>query len=349
MLTAQDLLRDVNAALKDTVVKLGSDPSLTVHYLPTGVLAFDHLLQGGLPRGRMAEVFGNFSTLKSYLGLCAIARTQQDGGLCALIDTEHSFDPEWAASIGVRTGELIVQHPATGELAIDTAEALIRAGIDLVVFDSVAATLPQAEHAKRLHDEQVQPARLAALMSVACRKLTSANSRTAVLWINQTRMNVGITFGNPETTPGGKALPFYASVRVSMRKAGAVTTDERHYDGTKYVTVKKTIGQKIRATVEKSKLNTPYREVHFTFDLTAGRVDEEEFLMNRGIEAGLVTNAGRFWTLAGVRKGSRADFKTWLASSPPERAQLEDLVRQPVLSAAAPPTNGRVKARKGVS
>ena len=145
MTTAQDLMREVNAALKKPVVKMGSDPYFTVGSLPTGVLPVDLLLKGGVPTGRLTELFGDFSTLKSYIALSCIARTQAAGGVCALVDTEHAFDPEWATSIGVNVDDLIIQHPPTGEEAVNVTEALIRAGVTLVTWDSVAAMLPKAE------------------------------------------------------------------------------------------------------------------------------------------------------------------------------------------------------------
>ncbi len=207
---AQELLDQINATLKGPVLKMGSDKTLLVEYWPTGILPMDMLLQGGIPKGRFVEIVGDYSTLKSYIGLKAIATTQASGGVCALIDTEHSYDPTWAAALGIDTKALIVQQPETGELAMDTAEALIRGECDLIVFDSIAATLPQTERNKRLHEESVQPARQAQLMSLAMRKLTAANSKTAMVWINQTRLNVGVTFGNPESLPGGRAMPYYA-------------------------------------------------------------------------------------------------------------------------------------------
>ena len=208
---AVELAASVNAAMgKDSVI-MGNDPYLTVTYLPTEIEPMDDLLQGGLPFGRFVEIFGDYSTLKSYVGYKAIASAQKKGMLAALIDTEHSFDPKWAEDIGVNTKELIYRQPENGEKAIDLAEVLIRGGVDIIVFDSVAAALPKSEQQLMLGgDKNVQPARLAQLMSLAMRKLTAANKKTTVLWINQTRVNVGVMFGTNETVPGGKALPFYA-------------------------------------------------------------------------------------------------------------------------------------------
>ncbi len=153
MSTAHELMAEINKALGAGTVRLGSDESLVVRHLPTGVLPIDHLLDGGIPRGRFTEIFGAYSTLKSYIALSCIAQTQKAGGVCAIVDTEHAYDPEWAEGLGVRTDDLIYQAPETGEEAIDVSEVLIRNGVDLIVWDSVAATLPQAEGNKRMSKE----------------------------------------------------------------------------------------------------------------------------------------------------------------------------------------------------
>ena len=208
---AKELAAAVNAALGKNAVIMGSDPYLEVTFLPTEVDPIDDLFFGGLPFGRFVEIFGDYSTLKSYVGYKAIASAQKRGLLAALIDTEHAFDPKWAEDIGVNLKELIYKQPETGEKGIDLAEVLIRGGVDIIVFDSVAAALPKSEQVIMLGgDKNIQPARLAQLMSLAMRKLTAANKKTTVLWINQTRVNVGVMFGTNETVPGGKALPFYA-------------------------------------------------------------------------------------------------------------------------------------------
>jgi recombination protein RecA len=294
----QELMNAINKSIPGAV-RLGSDSSIVTENLSTGVLPIDYLLRGGLPRNRMVEIYGDFSTLKSYVGLCAIATTQRAGGTCALVDTEHAYDPSWAQQLGVDITALILQQPPNGETAVDTAELLIRSGIDLLVFDSVAATLPRAEQEIKISgDKSVQPARLAALMSLALRKLTAANSRTAVLWINQTREAIGVTYGNPERVPGGKALPFYASARISLRKAGRRTTDVSVFDGQKNKTIKRTDAVTIRAFTEKSKLDKPYKECYFEFDLSRACVDDLGFLINLGLEKGIIIRkAGGIWQM----------------------------------------------------
>lgn len=328
MTTPQDLMKQINKAMGEGTVRLASDPDLQVTYLPTGILPIDVLLEGGLPRGRFTEIFGDYSTLKSYVGLCAIAETQAMGGACALVDTEHAFDPDWAISLGVDVDDLIYQTPITGELAVDVTEALIRQGVHLVVWDSVAATLPQAERDKRAHDEKLQPARLAALMSQAMRKLTAANSKTAILMINQTRINVGQMFGSNEAVPGGKALPFYASYRMALRKSTRLTRTVKVWDGDKNVNVKETYGQKIRATVEKSKLNRPHRDAYFIFNLDRGEVDEASFMVAYGLEHGLVEKDGNTWRVKGSKKGvvGAGNFQDMIEENPKTRTKLRAMI-----------------------
>lgn len=289
---AGDLARMVNSTLGAGTIVMGSDPSLVVEYLPTGVLPIDVLLEGGFPRGRFSEVYGDASTLKSYVGLGALSVAQRNGLTGVLVDTEHAFDPAWAASLGVDVGSLLLVHPATGEEAVDATEIMIREGVDLVVWDSVAATLPKAE-ANIMSQDKTQMARQAAFMSAALRKLTAANSRTALVCINQTRTNIGVMMGDPTTVPGGKALPFYASYRTSLKRVGKITHEEKVHDGEGWRTTKVQTGVKFRAFVEKSKLNRPFREVFFSWDLVSNRIDETGFLISQGIELGVIQQRGK--------------------------------------------------------
>lgn len=298
---AKALAESVNTALGKGTISMGSDPYYVVDYLKTGIEPIDDLLQGGIPYGRFVEIFGNYSTLKSYVGYKAIASCQAKGELAALIDTEHAFDPKWAKDCGVDTENLVLKQPETGEEAVDIAEVLIRGGVNLIVFDSVAAALPKSERDLMLSgDKNVQPARLAQLMSLAMRKLTAANRKTAMIWINQTRVNVGMMFGNPETVPGGKALPYYASYRIALRKAGSVTEkiDVNVWkDGrpTK-AKINQTIAVSIRATVEKSKLNAPHRDVMFNFDFRGGQIDEWLYLATQALDIGVIEyNRNQWW------------------------------------------------------
>jgi recombination protein RecA len=325
MTTAEEIAKEINEMLGSNTVIFGNDKRLKVEYIKTGVLPIDHLLSGGIPKGRFTELFGAYSTLKSYIGLSTIAQAQKSGGVCALIDTEHAYDPEWARSLGVDTDSLIYQAPDTGEEAIDTSETLIRMGVDLIVWDSVAATLPQAESNKRMSKESVQPARLAALMSLGMRKLTSANRHTAMMFINQTRMSVGVMFGDPEVVAGGKALPYYASYRVSLRKAGKVKEVLDGFDDEGHKTkINSITGIKIRATLEKSKLSAPSREAIFTFDLSKGRVDEIGYLISCGLLNKTIKHEGRSWWIDENEKQVGLEkFRGYLEANP----QMQETIK----------------------
>lgn len=322
MTTPNELRAMVNKAMGSDVLHVGSDERFKVTYIPTNVLPVDVLLNGGIPRGRFTEIFGDFSTLKSYIGLKTIAGVQQSGGIAALIDTEHAFDPEWATAIGVSVDDLILAQPETGEAGVDASEGLIRGNVDIIVFDSIAAALPQDEQTKRLHKENIQPARLAALMSAACRRLTAANSRTAMLWINQTRLNVGQTFGTPESNPGGRAMPYYASYRIRLKKVGKITKDSKVYDGQAWRNTKEQTGQKFQAALEKSKLSAPFRDVWFDWDLESGQVDEIGFLIAQGLEKGYVILNGNTWQHGRWKAVGRERFKTLVTSTPEAQKSL---------------------------
>jgi recombination protein RecA len=296
---AKELAKEINKALGAGTIKLASDESLVVTNIPTGVLPIDYLLRGGIPRGRITEFFGAYSTLKSYIAYCAISECQAEGGTCALVDTEHAFEPSWAEELGVDIDSLMYMAPESGEQAIDVSEVIIRNGLDLLVWDSVAATVPQTEGNKRLHDETIQPARLAALMSTGLRKLNAANENTAIIFINQTRLNVGQMFGDPETVPGGRSLPFYASHRIALRKAGKIREGRKVYDSEgKQANLNETLGHKVRATLEKSKLTAPTKDALFTFDLQTGGVDEVGFAITQGLIDGHIQHEGRKWWIS---------------------------------------------------
>ena len=343
MTTAHDVIANINATFKEEVLKTASDPSFVVTYLPTGVLPVDVLFGGGLPRGRFTTITGDYSTLKSYIGLRAIATTQASGGIAAIIDTEHAFDPEWAESLGVDLKTLIIKQPVSGELAIDIAEGLILSGVDLIVFDSVAAALPEAEREKRLHGEKVQPARIAQLMSVAMRKLTAANSRTAVLWINQLRMNIGVTFGNPEVATGGKALPYYSSYILSVRKAGKIVRAKKQWDGEKMVDGKEQVGQKFKAELLKSKLSKPFGDAYFTWSMEDSAIDETGYLIGACLEAGLVTQKGASWAYGTHKAQGREKFKALVDADP----ALQDTMKTAVWPTLFPaPVTPRAVRRK---
>lgn len=325
---AQAIADEVNAKMKSTAIVLGSDPALRVSFMETGVLAIDRLLGGGLPRGRMVEIYGDYSTLKSWIGLKAIAAAQKRREVCAIVDAENSFDPAWATELGVDTKSLIYLRPAHGEEAVDMTEALVREhDVALVVWDSIAATEPQDSQNKRMAGESVQPARLAALMSHGLRKINTANSNTAILFINQTRLNIGITYGSPEAIPGGKAMGFYASYRLSMKKAGLVKEDVTVFEGGKKATAKRKVAQKIRVTVEKSKLSAPHRDTMLLWNYDIGGLDEEDYLLGIGMEMGLISTNGKgSWTFGKKTIRCAAANVTTILREQPEL--LDDVRRE---------------------
>lgn len=348
---AQALANLVNGALgKETVSFASKKENLKVTYTSTGLLPFDVLLGGGIPRGRYVEIIGDYSTLKSYLGLCAIREVQKAGGVAAIIDTEHAFDPEWAESIGVDLDSLIVERPETGELALDIMEALVRGKIDFIVVDSIAATLPADEQSKRMHGEKIQPGRLAALMSQGLRKITAANESTSILWINQTRLKIGVTFGSPQSVPGGKAMPYYASLRVEVKKVGKETRNVQQYDGEKWISGKEQTGQKFRAEILKSKLSRPFRDGYFTWNLETNQIDLPSYLVAQGLELGLVNQKGNTWTYGTLKAVGREKFRTALSSSPDHLRDLENDVREhyglDLLPALQKPPQRRTATRK---
>jgi recombination protein RecA len=297
------------------------------------LLPIDVAFGGGLPRGRYVELTGSYSTLKSYIGLSAVREVQKAGGVAAIIDTEHAYDPDWAEQVGVDTNELLLwpnmkdREVHTGEEAVDVAELMIRNQVDLIVFDSIAATLPDAEAGRRLHNEAQQMARQAHLMSKAFRKLTASNSRTAVLFINQMREQVGLTFGPTEKAPGGRAAGFYASMRANIRPAGKVTQDKKIFTGDKWAPTKEVIGQTYKLILEKSKLSTPWTEIIFDWSLERNQIDLEKFLFTQGVTLGMIENRGNTWLCGNVKVVGKANFLKRLQDSPELRDQLETKVR----------------------
>jgi recombination protein RecA len=300
----QEVLDLVNQQLGAGTVKLASDDDFKILTIPTGLAPMDEIWQGGFPLGRHVMIHGDFSTLKSYIGLCLIASAQRHGKLTALLDTEKSFDSAWAKNLGVDTLNLIMppKHKMeTGEKAIDLMESLIRGGVDLIVVDSVAALLPSAEYSKSMGDAK-QLARQADMMSKAMRKLTaSMRQNTGVLWINQTRTNPNIMFGSQESVPAGRALQFYCSYIIGLYHAGKAKEDTEVWitgeDGRPVKKkIKKVVGMRIRVDVKKSKLNKPHRETNFVYDLEKGQIDDWSYLANQALDNGLLGyERGKWW------------------------------------------------------
>ena len=277
---------------KGSVMRLGSDERAPVEVIPTGSIALDVALGiGGLPRGRIIEVYGPESSGKTTVALHAIANAQRNGGIAAFIDAEHALDPEYAKALGVDTDALLVSQPDTGEQALEIADMLIRSGsIDIIVIDSVAALVPRAEIEGEMGDSHV--GLQARLMSQALRKLTGAlnNTGTTMMFINQLREKIGVFFGSPETTAGGKALKFYASVRLDIRRI------ETLKDGVDAV------GNRTRVKVVKNKMAAPFKQAEFDIIYGVG-ISREGSLIDFGVEQEIVKKSGAWYTYEGEQLG----------------------------------------------
>lgn len=316
--TQGDLIAAVNRQFGEGTLSVASSDDYVVRRWPTGVLPVDCLLDGGIPAGRMLECFGPYSTLKSYVLYRAIASVQLGGGKAALIDTEHSFDPQWGTSLGIDVDALPISRPTTAEQGIGVLEALVRQGFDLVGFDSIAAAIPR-QHQEVAPGDDTQPGALARVMSKGLARVTAANKRTSIIFINQTRQKIGVTFGSPTTTSGGLAMGFYAAYRVAFTRIGKITEDVQQWDGEKMGTAKRIIAHKIQATLEKSKLSAPHTDAVFLYDLRTAAVDDLGYLVAQGLERGLIerTTTGR-WSIPGVRDEAihgKDKFLAWIRAN----------------------------------
>ncbi|MBU2044726.1 MAG: recombinase RecA [Candidatus Omnitrophica bacterium] len=266
---------------KGAIMRLGESIHLDIESIPTGIISLDRALGvGGLPRGRVIEIFGPESSGKTTLTLSIIAQGQLSGGVAAFIDAEHAFDPNYARLIGVKLEELLISQPDTGEQALEIVEALVRSNaVDLIVVDSVAALVPKAEIEGEMGQSQV--ALQARLMSQALRKLTAAisKSKSCVVFINQLREKIGVMFGSPEVTPGGRALKFYSSMRIDLRRIATITTDSGN------------VGIRVRAKIVKNKVAAPFKEAIFEIMYTEG-VSKIGALIDAAIDGGLIKKSG---------------------------------------------------------
>ena len=303
---------------KGSVMKLGEFKAMEIEAIPTGALSLDIALGiGGVPRGRIIEVYGPESSGKTTLALHAIAEAQKLGGEAAFIDAEHALDPVYAKHLGVDIDNLIVSQPDTGEQALEIAEALTRSGaIDIIVVDSVAALVPKAEIDGDMGDAHV--GLQARLMSQALRKLAGVinKSKTVIIFINQLREKVGIMFGNPETTPGGRALKFYASVRLDIRKIENIKTDGE------------VTGARARVKVIKNKVAPPFREAEF--DIVYGRgISKEGNILDLAVNLNLVEKAGAWFSYNGEKIGQgRENAKAYLKEHKEVAQELEEKIRE---------------------
>ena len=302
---------------KGSVMKLGEYKAMEVEAIPTGALTLDVALGiGGIPKGRIIEIFGPESSGKTTLALHAVAESQKAGGTAAFIDAEHALDPIYAKKLGVDIDNLIVSQPDTGEQALEITEALVRSGaIDIIVVDSVAALVPKAEIDGDMGDTHV--ALQARLMSQALRKLAGVlnKSKTAIIFINQLREKVGIMFGNPETTPGGRALKFYASVRLDIRRIENIKQDGE------------VIGNRTRVKVVKNKVAPPFREAEF--DILYGEgISKEVSILDLAVNLDIVEKSGAWFSYNGAKIGQgRENVKKYLKENPKILAEIEQKIR----------------------
>ena len=308
---------------KGSIMTLGQDVSSHVEAIPTGSIALDAALGvGGVPKGRVIEIYGPESSGKTTLTLSIINQIQKQGGVAAFIDAEHAFDSSYAKTLGVKLDDLLISQPDTGEQALEIAETLVRSNaVDLVVIDSVAALTPKAEIEGEMGDSHM--GLQARLMSQALRKLTAAisKSKTCVIFINQIRMKIGVMFGSPETTTGGRALKFYASIRIDLRRIESIKKGEE------------VVGNLVKAKVVKNKVAAPFREATFEiyFDEGISRLSD---ILDLGIREGLIVKSGSWFSYETEKIGQgREGARTFLKENPKILAQIEKKVREKVITA----------------
>lgn len=303
---------------KGSIMKLGQRPALDIEASSTGSLGLDIALGiGGLPKGRIIEIFGPESSGKTTLTLHAIAEAQKKGGTCAFIDAEHALDPSYAKKLGVNIDELIISQPDNGEQALEIADTLVRSGaIDLLVIDSVAALVPKAEIEGEMGDSHM--GLQARLMSQALRKLTASISKTncIIIFINQIRMKIGVMFGSPETTTGGNALKFYASVRLDIRRVGSIKDKEE------------VTGSQTRVKVVKNKVSPPFKVVDFDIMYGSG-ISKVGEIIDLGTKLELIEKSGAWFSYNNVRIGQgRENAKDYLIANPQISDEIEQKIRQ---------------------
>ncbi|HEX9169207.1 MAG TPA: recombinase RecA [Roseiarcus sp.] len=325
--TSVDKTKALDAALsqierafgKGSIMRLGKNQkAVEIETVPTGSLGLDIALGvGGLPRGRVIEIYGPESSGKTTLTLHVIAEAQKKGGVCAFVDAEHALDPIYARKLGVKLDDLLISQPDTGEQALEITDTLVRSGaVDVLVIDSVAALTPRAEIEGEMGESQ--PGLQARLMSQALRKLTASISRsnTMVIFINQIRMKIGVMYGSPETTSGGNALKFYASVRLDIRRIGAIKEREQ------------VVGNQTRVKVVKNKVAPPFKQVEFDIMYGEG-VSKMGELIDLGAKAGVVEKSGAWFSFDSVRLGQgRENAKAFLKTSPETADRIERAIRE---------------------
>jgi recombination protein RecA len=315
---------------KGSIMRMGENLNFNIEAIPTGALALDMALGiGGLPKGRIVELYGPESSGKSTLAMHVVAEAQRNGGVCAYIDAEHAMDPVYARAIGVNVDDLLISQPDTGEQALEIADMLIRSGaLDVLVIDSVAALTPRAEIEGDMGDSHV--GLQARLMSQALRKLTGGLSRsnTVALFINQLREKIGVMYGSPEVTPGGRALKFYSSVRLDIRRIESIK------DGTDVV------GNRTRVKVVKNKVAAPFKQAEFDIMYGEG-ISREGSVLDVAVEMGFVKKAGAWFTYEGEQMGQgRENAKNTLRENPSMMAEIDGRVREHMAKELSPDVVG---------
>ncbi len=302
---------------KGAVMRLGDKAAEKIPVIPTGALSLDIALGiGGVPRGRIVEIYGNESSGKTTIALHIIAEAQKQGGIAAFVDAEHALDPVYASAIGVNTDDLLVSQPDSGEAALEITETLVRSGaVDVLVVDSVAALTPRAEIEGEMGDSHM--GLQARLMSQALRKLTSIvnKSNTTVIFINQIRMKIGVMFGNPETTTGGNALKFYASQRIEVRKTQSLKEKDQM------------VGNHVVAKVVKNKVAPPFRQAEFDIIFGEG-ISKEGILIDMGVDKGIVNKAGAWFSYKNDKLGQgKENARIYLKEHPDIAAEIEESIK----------------------
>ncbi len=319
---------------RGAIMRLGEQHHLEVGSIPTGSLALDLALGiGGIPRGRISELFGPESAGKSTLAQHIIAEAQKANGMAAYIDVEHALEPTYARAIGVHVDDMLISQPDTGEQALEIVEALVRSNaIDVIVIDSVAALVPRAEIEGEMGDSL--PGLQARLMSQALRKLTGAiaKTKTAVLFVNQLREKVGVVFGNPEVTPGGRALKFYSSVRIDIRRIESLKQGQQ------------VVGNRVRTRVVKNKVAPPFRTAEFDMLFTGRKmgISREGDILDLGVEYGVVKKLGAFYSYGELRLGQgRENSRGFLIENPDLASEIEGLIRAASVASVAAANGAR--------
>lgn len=288
------------------IMRFGEAKGLSVEVVPVGVPSIDIAIGGGFPRGRIVEIYGNESSGKTTLANHIIAQVQKAGGTAAFVDAEHALDPDYAKRLGVKINDLLISQPDSGEQALDIVETLVRSNaVDVIVVDSVAALTPRAELEGEMGDSHM--ALQARLMSQALRKLTAivSKSKAIVIFINQTRMKIGVFFGNPETTTGGNALKFYSSVRVELRRAAQIKKGEV------------VVGNRVKMKIVKNKIAAPFRTAEFDIIYAEGGISVAGDLVDKGVELGVVTKSGNSYSHGDIKLGvGRENAKQFLRDNP---------------------------------